>query len=600
MNSRLLVCLCFCFLELLQAAPPKPKEGPYPVDPDSLRQDGVPKGQVIEREFNHSRIFPGTQRKYYIYVPSQYKKDQAAALMVFQDGTRYVKENTPTRSTIVFDNLIHKGAMPVTIGVYVDPGVIPHPVEGVRHHRNRNFEYDAFDDRYASFLLEEILPEVEKDFNISQDPNLRGICGSSSGGICAFNVAWQRPDKFRRVYSIVGTFTSLRGGHLFPTLVRKTEPKPLRVFLQDGSNDLDIPLGSWWMANQSMLSALQFGGYEVEHVWGEGYHGQKHGGAIFPQAMRWLWKNHEQRIATHYEASRHDAKEILSERDGWELISEGHGFTEGPAVAPNGDLYFSDLEYGLIHKFNEDDKVEVFWDAKIWMEREKISAKKGHLINGLAFDAKENLYGCSAATGRVLKFNLKTGEVSSVAEGISTNDIVVANNGRIYVTEPRTNSVWMIEEGKEQKLVSNQFSGVNGITLNEDQSCIYVADYRGRHVWFAQLRADGLADRVAPHHHLHIPITSHDTRGQLDGMCLDREGRLYTATAMGIQVSNWNGLVTLMIPQPIGARHPANVTFGGENGKVLYATCGDKVYRRTVKAEGVYPWKPALEPKRKK
>jgi sugar lactone lactonase YvrE len=355
--------------------------------------------------------------------------------------------------------------------------------------------------------------------------------------------------------------------------VRKTEPKPLRVFLQDGSNDLDIPLGSWWMANQSMLSALQFGGYEVEHVWGEGYHGQKHGGAIFPQAMKWLWKDHKKQITTHYKKSRHEAKTILAEASDWELISEGHGFTEGPAVSPEGILYFSDLEYGLIHKINENGKVEVFWDAKAWLEREKIVAKRGHLINGLAFNAKGELFGCSAATGRVLKFNLKTGEVSTVAKGLATNDIVIANNGRIYVTEPKNKSVWMIEEGQTPKLVSNQFSGVNGITLNEDQSSIYVADYAGRYVWFAQLRADGLADQVAPHHHLHLPITTADTRGKLDGMCIDDEGRLYTATAMGVQVSNWNGLVTMIMPPPVGARHPANVTFGGKNGHVLYATC---------------------------
>lgn len=600
MKSIFVFCVFICAGFLLEAAPKKPKEGPYPVDPDSLRQEGVPKGQVFEREFNDSQIYPGTQRKYYVYVPAQYRKEEPAALMVFQDGTRYVKENTPTKSTIVFDNLIHKGDMPVTIGVYVDPGVIPHPVQGVRHHRNRNFEYDAVDDRYVSFLLEEILPEVEKDFNITQNPNLRGVCGSSSGGICAFNVAWQRPDKFRRVYSIVGTFTSLRGGHLFPTLVRKTEPKPLRVFLQDGSNDLNIPLGSWWMANQSMLSALQFSGYEVEHVWGEGYHGQTHGGAIFAQAMRWLWKDADQRITTHYEASSHEAKLILSEQDDWELISEGHGFTEGPAVSPEGELYFSDLEHGLIHKYNQDDKVEVFWDAKVWLEKEKIKANKGHLINGLAFDSKGNLFGCSAASQRVLKFDLKTGKITSIAEGISTNDIVVANNGRIYVTEPKSRSVWMIVEGDAPKLVSNQFSGVNGITLNEDQSCIYVADYKGRYVWFAQLRPDGLVDRVAPHHHLHLPITSADTRGQLDGMCVDKEGNLYTATALGVQVSNWNGLVTLIMPPPIGARHPANVTFGGEDGRVLYATCGEKVYRRSVLAQGIFPWKPPLPPKRKK
>ena len=260
--------VCFCTLVSAQKSP----DGPYPIDPASERQEGVPEGQLIRGTFSESKIFPGTTREYAIYVPHQYKRSRAACLMVVQDGLKFIRDKGDWKLPIVFDNLIHSGEMPVTIGLFVEPGVVPAANENALARYNRSFEYDAIDDRYVRFLLSEMLPLVEKDYRISKLPDDRAICGSSSGGIAAFNVAWQRPDKFRRVCTTVGTYIGLRGAHEMSVMVRKAEPKPLRVFLQDGSHDLNIYCGDWWVANQGMLSALEFSGYEVNHVWGEGGH----------------------------------------------------------------------------------------------------------------------------------------------------------------------------------------------------------------------------------------------------------------------------------------------------------------------------------------
>ncbi len=256
----------------------------YPVHPDSKKKPNVPAGEIFEGEFNDSTVFPGTRRHYWVYIPKQYSADKPAALMVFQDGRNYAKRDGGFNVPNVFDNLIHSGEMPTTIGLFVEPGVVPAPHDQAQDRFNRSFEYDSMDDRFAAFLIDEMIPYAVKQhsLNLSSNPDDRAICGSSSGGIAALNAAWQRPDAFRRVFTTVGTYVGLRGAHEFSTLIRKFEPKPLRVFLQDGSNDNNIYGGDWWMANQSMLRSLEFAGYEVNHVWGEGFHSGKHGASIFP------------------------------------------------------------------------------------------------------------------------------------------------------------------------------------------------------------------------------------------------------------------------------------------------------------------------------
>jgi enterochelin esterase family protein len=210
--------------------------------------------------------------------------------MIFQDGGNYVKTNGQFRVTTVFDNLIAKQEMPITIGIFIDPGNIPAAEPGQKPRSNRSFEYDSLGDAYAKFLLQEILPEVGKSYKLTEDPGQRAICGISSGGICAWTVAWERPDAFRKVLSHVGSFTNIRGGHVYPALIRKTEKKPIRVFLQDGAKDLDNLHGNWPLANQEMAAALKFAGYDYKFEFGTEGHNGKHGGASLPDSLRWLWR----------------------------------------------------------------------------------------------------------------------------------------------------------------------------------------------------------------------------------------------------------------------------------------------------------------------
>lgn len=294
--SLVLSLLVFPISVLLSQDPaPKPKE--YPLGPDSERREGVPQGVVTKHEWK-SEIYPGTIREFYIYVPAQYdpKGTEKAAVMVFQDGHTYVDEKGQIRVPVVLDNLIASGELPVMIAILVNPGWFAESLsapqkwkapEGVAS--NRNVEYDSLGSQYAAFLENEILPEVGKSYRLTDDPEQRAICGLSSGGICAFTVAWERPDLFRKVLSQIGSFTNIRGGNVYPSLIRKTERKPLRVFLQDGANDLDNEHGNWPLANQQMAKALAFAGYDFQFIFGEGAHSGNHGGAIFPDSMRWLW-----------------------------------------------------------------------------------------------------------------------------------------------------------------------------------------------------------------------------------------------------------------------------------------------------------------------
>jgi len=296
----------------------------YQFGPDSKRRPDVPKGTVSEYSWNSSKIYPGTTRKYFVYVPAQYDGSKPACLMVFQDGSGYVNESGSFRVPIVFDNLIAQNQMPVTIGVFVDPGVLPAlSPESQQNRYNRSYEYDALGDRYARFLLDEIVPEVSKNYKLSKEPNDRAIGGSSSGGIAAFTVAWNHAESFHRVLSFIGSFADLRGGDIYPALIRKTEPKPLRVFLQDGTNDLNLFAGSWYLSNQSMYSALQYAGYESTFVVGTEGHNGKHGGAILPDALRWLWKGYPAAVSKPSSSGvdRHFVAEILDPSSDWQLAS---------------------------------------------------------------------------------------------------------------------------------------------------------------------------------------------------------------------------------------------------------------------------------------
>jgi enterochelin esterase-like enzyme len=261
----------------------------YVLGPDSMVQPDVPRGEITTFKWE-SKVFPGTTRDCWVYVPKQYDGKTPACVMVFQDGGGYQNAKGQYRAPVVMDNLIHKKEIPVMIGIFINPGTFP-AKDKKKGSRNRSFKYDTLSPQYAEFLEKEILPEVGKKYKLRSDAAGHGICGASSGGICAFTVAWERPDLFSKVLSHVGSFTNIRGGDRYPGIIRKAAKKDIRVFLQDGSNDLDNQAGNWYLANLQMEKALQFKKYDVKTVWGDGGHNGKHGGATLPDAMRWLWRD---------------------------------------------------------------------------------------------------------------------------------------------------------------------------------------------------------------------------------------------------------------------------------------------------------------------
>ena len=291
-------------------------------------------GEMINFEMRNSKIYPATQRKVTIYVPKEYDGKTPSCLLVMLDrGEKLIAKH--------FDTLIAEGAMPVTIGVVVRPGQIRNKAgEVVRY--NRSNEYDRMDGRFAEFLETEVLPEVcrqrtsdGREIKLSNKASDRAISGHSSGGICAFNAAWQRPDMFSRVFSACGTFVPMRGGDQYSALVRKCEPRPVRVFLQDNDKDTWNPLfGSWFEYNELMLSALQFAGYDVEYSWDEGGHSSKNANKIFGDVMRWLWKGWPESPRKGLSRSSTLAS-MLIEGEEWRCIAEG--IAEGSMLHPHSE-----------------------------------------------------------------------------------------------------------------------------------------------------------------------------------------------------------------------------------------------------------------------
>jgi enterochelin esterase-like enzyme len=299
------------------ATPPGPgRQGPpmppgpnpnsqYRLGPDSMPQDGVPKGEIRGPFHIQSNVFPGTQHTYWVYVPAQYDPAVPAALMVYQDGQAFMDPNGDLRAQNVMDNLIYRREIPVMLGVFINPGRTPEQPEpspqtewGDRT-TNRPTEYNTPDDKYARVITEELMPVLNKEYSISKDPEMRGIGGSSSGAIAAFAVAWERPNEFRKVLSNVGSFVDIKGGYVYPERVLAGDKKPIRIFLCDGRND-NRGQGrggaynqnrDWFYQNVRLMKALTAKGYDVNYSWGMNLHGQKYGGAIMPDMMRWLWRD---------------------------------------------------------------------------------------------------------------------------------------------------------------------------------------------------------------------------------------------------------------------------------------------------------------------
>ena len=547
---------------------------------DDKPSTGVPKGEVAKYVFNRSTVFPGTVRDYWVYVPRQYDPAKPACVYVNQDGIQF---NAPA----VFDQLIHRKEMPVVIGVFVTPGRVKAPSDKALDRFNRSFEYDGLGDRYARFLLEELLPEVEKKtasdgrpIRLSKDGNDRGIGGSSSGAVCAFTAAWERPAAFRRVFSAIGTYVGLRGASSYPTLIRKVEPKPLRVFLQDGSADLNIYGGDWWMANQEMERALAFAGYEVNHAWGTGGHNGKHATEIFPDAMRWLWKDWPAPVKAG--AGAPQLAEIVLPGAAWEVVGEGYRWAAGAAANAKGEVLFDDVPAGKTYLIGRDAKPQLL--------------RSGPEAGSRAFAPNGRMYTAAAAAKRVLAREAD-GKSTTVADGVVADHLVARHDGGLYFTNPdptgrESSKVWYVDSKGDRRLVDSGLKFATGVTLSPDQSLLYVADGESHWVYSYQVQADGSLRYKQRFYHLHVPDTADDSGA--GSLRVDRNGRLYVATRVGIQVCDQAGRVNVILPTPNGRL--SDFCFGGPDFDTLFVFCGDRVFQRKLKVRSANSFEEPLKP----
>ena len=531
-----------------------------------------PKGEVLQFTLENSKVFPGTTRQFWVYVPAAYNPAKPACLYVHQDG---VANKAPE----VFDELIAKGEMPMTIGVFVQPGRVKAAAPDTGDRVNRSFEYDSLSPDYAKFLATELLPAVEaktasdgRAIHLSHDPNDRAIGGHSSGAIAALNAAFERPDLFHRVFSGIGSFTDIRGGDRFSSLIRKTEPKPLRVFVQDGAGDLNNSFGDWWMSNQTLERALQFSGYEVAHAWGEGGHNGKEIGIIFPDAMRFLWKDWPKPVAMPLGGDAF--QKMLIPGEDWTLVSEGYKFLEGPATNAKGDLFFNDVPNSKTYRLNAAGKPETFIEE----------SGKG---DGQAFGPDGRLYAVAGGENKIVAYK-PDGSMDVIAEGFRGNDLIVRNDGKIYVTEPGwtgkdPSHIWLILPDGTKRIVDTGLKFSNGIALSPDQALLYVADTKTHWVYSYQIQADGALAYKQRFFQLAVPDLADDSGA--DGLEVDTDGRVYVATRMGIQVCDPAGRVQCILPMPNGK--VANMAFGGPQHDLLYAACGDKLFKRRLRTHGV-------------
>lgn len=577
MKNVLIIILLFTQIRTIS----QPTET-YPQDSASVEHAGVPKGEVLKLTFDKSKIFPGTWREYWVYVPAQYRPEKPACVYVNQDGIQW---KAPT----VFDNLIYNKEMPVTIGVFINPGIVKTTDTSTALNRfNRSFEYDGLGDAYARFVLEEILPEVEKQkssdgraIRLSKSGNDRAIGGSSSGAVCAFTAAWERPAEFSRVFSAIGTYVGLRGADRYPTLVRKYEPKPLRIFLQDGTNDLNIYAGDWWKANETMERALTFSGYELQHIWGEGQHNSKHGTAIFPTAMRWIWKDWPKPVSTGNSKNQF-LSDILIPGQNWELVGQGYTFTEGTAANAAGEVFYQDIPNSKTYKIDIHGKLTTL----------PLHSKKA---SGTSFGADGKRYVVAGETKQILNYDA-AGKETVVADSINGNDLVVAENGNIYVTSPdgseRPSKLYLIRPGGKKEEVDAGLKYANGVTLSPDQTQLYVTESATHWVWVYQVQPDGTLTNKQRYGWLHE--TDLEGNAWSDGLKCDREGRVYVTSRLGIQVLDQMGRVNAIIPVPEG--QSSNLCFGGADFDTMYVSCEGKVYRRKLKVHGANTFDKPFKP----
>jgi gluconolactonase len=568
----------------------------YELGPESQPQANVPKGTVSRYTLAPGKYFPGTPHTYSVYVPAKYDAAKAAPFMIFLDGSGAL--GNQQRVPVVFDNLIAKGDLPPLIGIFIDPGVLPSLSSDHMNRFERIFEYDSISGRFAEFLVHELIPEVSKKHNLSKDPNDRGIAGVSTGAVGAFIAAWNRPDQFRRVLSFIGTFVSMKGADTLPALIRKSEPKPVRVFLQAGRNDHIAPehpystfyAGSWPMNNQVMQQALEYAGYDVKLVLGDEAHNMRHGAAIMPEALRWLWREYPKPIVAREPAGmskpgwdpRGAVFSIISSDKPWEQVGNTYPSATSPAADKDGNVYFADPTTSRIYKSDANRAVTLFKD----------NTGGGR---ALRIGPDGRLY-CSQLTRKRIVSYGASGDEKVVAQNVEANDLAPTAKGGIYFADTAHKTVGHIAANGQKRVVydGGEIAMPTSLAFSPDQSLLVVGDGMTKFSWSFQVAADGSLINGEPYYRVDMAELSHASG--VEGVAMDTEGYTYFADALGIQLCEQNGRCMQILSKPeMGAL--TGIAFGGKELNWLYVTEGGKLFRRAVKRSGAAAWNVVKPPR---
>ena len=544
-----------------------PSYSPPEVRPEDLRE-----GRIETFTFTESRVFPGTVREVTVFVPAQYDAGKPACVYVKTDGYQ-------PREKALLETLIASGEMPVTVGVFVRPGTLPAPMPGTADRRNRDFEYDAVNDNNVRFLDEELLPHVARtcQLNLSTDGNDRCISGGSSGGITAFTAAWNRPEAFSRVYAASGSWVAFRGGHEFPTMVRKFEARPIRAFLTTATRDMENCAGDWFLADQEMAKALVFSGYDHQFRIIDGKHVA---GYLenWREAMAYLWKGWPDRVKAGPSAPR--AQEILVPGEDWQLVAEGFKSTRGPSTNAAGEIFFADTTADRIHRIGLDDAVTVF-------------AEKTGNAHGVSVGADGSLFTISEKSGQLLRYD-STGKSTVVLDGLTGHSILAHPNGSLYVTDndarkPNNGgSVWQIRDG-QKKQADAGLKFATGLAFRPDQWLLTVAEGHSKWACSYQVAEDGSLTHKERFFHLHVQDWDDDAGTEC--VCYSLEGRQFLATRSGIQISADDGPTQVILAVPDRGR-VTGVAIGGRQMDTLYAFCMNKIWKRKIQQHALGAWSP--------
>jgi gluconolactonase len=540
--------------------------------PPEIKPEDILKGEIKKVAFPGGKIFPGTIRNVVVFVPAQYDRSRPACVYVKTDGYN-------PREKELLERLIATKEMPVTIGVFVSPGEVPPPMHGTLGRRNRCFEYDGLGDNTERFFVEELLPFVAKqlDLKLSDSGNDRCIAGGSSGGIAAFNAAWERPDAFSRVYAASGSFVAFRGRNEFPTLIRKYEAKPIRAYLTTGTHDMENCAGDWFLLDQEMDKALKFSGYDYffrivngGHV--AGYYD------YWQEAMSFLWKGWPAPVQTGPSSPR--ARDVLLPDEKWQLLADGLHDARGPACDASGEVFFVEAAENKISRIDLDGKVNVF------------SPDAGQ-ANSVSVGPQGQLYAVSSSTGRLMAYD-QTGTGSLVVDGIHGRYVLATSGGGLYITgsgekPDETGMVWFVKDGKK-KVVDSGLKFATGLACRPDQWLLSVADGHSKWAYSYQLNPDGTLTNKERFFWLHVPDGEDDAG--TESICYASEGQMLVATRCGIEICADDGPTQVILPMPDRSR-VIGVCLGGREMDTLFAFCGDKIWKRKVKihATGAFsPW----------